>query len=337
MAESIENQTGLRKVAILLVALGAETAAEILKELETDEVERIVSEVSRVKQVDSDVIQPVINEFQNRMASSEFVQTAGAEYARQLLNYVVGPQKAQEMVSRLGRGIRSRPFESLRTVDASQLSQLIQDEQPQTIAMVISHLPPVTGANVLSSLPPAVQADVATRIATMNATSPEVVSEVENVIQMKMSSMGAQDVSATGGTKALVSILNQVDRSTEKIIMEGLQKVDAALAETIKDQMFVFEDIATLDDRTIQIILREVEQDDLRLALKGVSDGVREAILRNVSSRAAEALREDIENMGPVRLRDVEAAQQKIVGVTRRLEDGGQIVTRHGGEDQVIE
>lgn len=329
--------TGLRKAGVLMVALGAEVSGEILKHLTQEEVERISSEIARLKQVEPEAIQAVVDEFQERLNAEEFVEQGGIEFARQLLDHAVGTEKSREIVGHLGHRSSARPFESIRSVDPSQLFQFIQGEHPQTIALILSYLPAASAGAVLSGLPPEIQSDVATRVATMDATSPEIVAQVEQVIGDLMSTMGTQDVTSVGGSKSLIEILNQVDRATERTILEGLSAVSPSLADAIKEQMFIFEDIINLDNRTVQLILREVDQEDLRLALKGVGDNVRELIFRNISERAAETLKEDIELMGPVRVRDVEAAQQKIVAVIRRLEEAGEVVTRRSGEDEIIE
>lgn len=338
MATKDHRLTGRRKAGVLMVALGAHVSAEVLHYLEQEEVEAVTSEIAHMKEVDPDTMRVVMAECQQRIGKTEVSERAGLDFAKRLLDHAMGEERAGEIVNRLGHRAHMRPFESLRTADPQQLHQFLQSEHPQTIALVLSHLPAAASAAVLSGLPADIQSDVATRIATMDATTPEVIQEIEQVIASRLSTMDTQDVTAVGGATALVEILNQVDRGTERTILEGLSEVNPALADAVREQMFTFEDVITLDNRTIQSILREVEQEDLRLALKGVGDSVRGVIFRNISERAAETLKEDLEVMGPVRLRDVEAAQKKIVAVIRRLEESGEVVLRRGGgDDEVIE
>ncbi|HEY3265989.1 MAG TPA: flagellar motor switch protein FliG [Armatimonadota bacterium] len=329
--------TGVRKAGVLMVALGTEVSAEVMKYLNQDEVERVTWEIARLKEVDMDVMQAVVEEFKDRVGTEEYMERAGMDFVRKVLEKAVGMDKTREILSRLGSRPNARPFETLRGLEPSQLFQFIAGEHPQTIALVLSHLSAGTAASVLSRLPPEIQADVATRIATMDATIPDVVQQVEEAILERLLSVGATNVTSVGGATALVDILNQVDRATERTILEGLSTANPALADSIKERMFVFEDISGLDNRTVQAVLREVEQEDLRLALKGVGETVRELIYRNISERAAETLKEDVELMGPVRLRDVEAAQKKIVAVIRRLEESGDVVLRREGADEIIE
>lgn len=328
--------SGLRKAGLLLVAMGADASADILKLLDQDEVERLTWEIARIKSIPPDTMDAVVAEFRERLGGGDLGEQAGMDFVRRVLDRALGAEKSREIMARLGTRPSQRPFEALRALDPQQVFQFIQGEHPQTIALVISHLPPAAAAAVLSGLSPNVQSDVATRVATMDATSPDVVNHVEMAIMERLSTVDPQAMTSAGGATALVDILNQVDRATERTILEGLSEADPALADTIKEQMFVFEDITTLDSRTIQTILREVEQEDLRLALKGVGESVREVIFKNISERAAETLKEDIELMGPTRVRDVEASQKKIVGVIRRLEEAGEVVTRRSGDDDII-
>ena len=337
-AKPAVHLSGLRKAAVLMVALGTERSAEVLKYLGDDEVERITAEIAYLKEVSADLVQKVTAEFNERFNASEYVEKAGVEFARQVLIYVMGPERAREILSRLGQQRSgARPFEMLRSVDPQQLAQLLQTEHPQTIALVVSNLPTASAAAILQALPANVQHDVAQRIATMDATRPDTVAQIEHVILDRLSTAGAQDVTSAGGSSALVEILNHVDRSTERNILDGLAATNPSLADQIKEKLFLFEDIFSLDNRSIQTVLREIEQEDLRLALKGVGDSVREVVFRNISERAAQSLAEDLELMGPVRLRDVESAQRRIVAVVRRLEEAGDVVTRRGGDDEIIE
>ncbi len=329
---------GLRKAAVLMVALGADASANVLRLMTQDEVEQISWEIARVKEVPPPVMQMVVTELLERLDGAEYLERSGIDFVRDVLERAVGTDKAREILSRLGRRPSSnRPFEVIRTLDPTQLFQIVQGEHPQTIALIVSYLPVAAAAMVLSGLPQEVQTDVASRVANMDATTPDVVQQIETVIMERLSSVETQNVTNVGGTLALVEILNQVDRSTERTILDGLSEAHPALADAIKERMFVFEDIFQLDNRTVQAVLREVEQEDLRLALKGVGENVREIVFKNISERAAETLKEDIELMGPVRVRDVEASQKRIVAIVRRLEEAGEVTLRRSKEDELIE
>lgn len=320
-----------------MVALGSEASAAVFHHLSEEEVEQITWEIARIRDVEPTLMESVVEEFFHRLDANDFGSRAGVDYVREVLERAVGSEKTRQLMSRLGRRPNSRPFEALRSMDASQLFQILSGEHPQTIALVLSHLPTTAAATIISDLPSHVQADVATRIACMDATSPEVIYQIEQVIMDRFSGMEAQDMTSVGGENILVEILNQVDRSTERTIFEGLSAENTSLADAIKERMFVFEDILALDNRSIQVILREVEQEDLRLALKGVSESLRDTIYRNISARAAETLREDLELTGPVRVRDVENAQKKVMAIVRRLEDAGELVIRRTKEDELID
>jgi flagellar motor switch protein FliG len=335
-APSVPAMTGMKKASVLLIALGADASAQVMKHLSQDEVEQLTWEMARIQQVDPKSVQSVMEEFRNKLIGDDIIERAGLEYVRDVLERAVGTEKAKEILSRLGRRPSSRPFEQVRSLDPAQLLQILQSEHPQTIALVISHLSATNAAIILSGLSPVIQADVAWRVASMGATLPDIAHQVEQVIIDRLESVEAQDVTTVGGALAMVEILNHADRSTERTILEGLSASDPALADAIKEKMFVFEDILALDNRTIQIILREVSQEDLRLALKGVNESLRESVFRNVSERAAETLREDIELMGPVRVKDVEAAQKKIVSIVRQLEEAGEISVRNDKDNEII-
>ena len=257
-------------------------------------------------------------------------------YAKELLDKALGGERAQEVISKLTASLQVRPFEFVRKTDPSQLLNFIQDEHPQTIAMILSYLTPAQAAMIMSALSSEVQADVAKRIATMDRTSPDVVKEVERVLERKLSSLINQDYTIVGGVDAIVNILNTVDRSTEKHIMESLEIEEPELADEIRKKMFVFEDIMLLDDRAIQRVLRDVDNNDLAVALKSANEDVQSTIFKNLSKRLASMIKEDMEFMGPIRMKDVEEAQQKIVGVIRKLEDSGEIVISRGGGDEIV-
>lgn len=333
-----ENKlTGIQKAAILFITLGPDAAAGIIKKLPESEIQKITYEIANITSVKSEQKEEILNEFIQINRAKDFILEGGLEYARTLLGKALGVQRAKEIMEKVTEATQQyRPFSIARKADANQLLNIISSEHPQTIALVLCYLQPDKAGQILSALPEDIQSEVAYRIASMNNTSPVVVREIEKVLDSKLSSMVKSDMTVLGGVQTLVDILNQVDRTTEKNITEGLEKENAELAEKIKESMFVFEDIITLDDVSIQRVLKEVETKELALALKGCSEEVSNAIFRNQSKRAAATLKEDMEFLGPVRLMDVEKAQQRIVSVIRRLDEAGEIVISRGGEDAII-
>jgi flagellar motor switch protein FliG len=334
--DSSAELTNEEKAAVLFIALGPEYSAKLFQHMDDDEIEKITLGIANHKHVSAEQKQAVISEFYQMAMAKDYISTGGLEYAQNVLEKALGADKASEIIGRLTTSLQVRPFDFLRKTDPSQLLNFIQNEHPQTIALIMAYLDPDQAATVLSSLPPDAQADVAKRIATMDRTSPEIIREVERVLERKLSSFVTQDFTVAGGTKAIVDILNVVDRTTEKAIIEQLEVDNPELAEDIKKLMFVFEDIVQLDDRSLQLVLREVDQKDLSLALKATNDEVKNKIYKNMSKRAGDMLREELEFMGPVKIRDVEEAQQKIVGVIRNLEDKGDIVVSRGKGDEMI-
>lgn len=328
--------TGIQKAAILMIALGSERSAEVVKHLGDGEIEQLTLEMANVRKVSPDQRDYVVEEFHQMCIASDYISQGGIEYAREVLERALGESRAFEIISRLATSLKMRPFDLVRRTDPKQLFSFIQGEHPQTIALIMTHLPVDKAATLLSSLPQDRQADVAKRVATMGRTSPEVLKEIEKVLERKISSLAPTDYTASGGIQSIVDVLNRTDPSTVKVVMDSLEMDDPDLAEQIKRQMFVFEDIVILDDRGIQLVLREVESKDLGLALKGSNPEVAQRILTNMSSRAGQMLKDDMEFMGPVRLRDVEEAQQRIVKVIRKLEESGAIVISRGGSDEII-
>lgn len=328
--------TGRQKAALLLIALGPEVSASVFQHLSEDEMERLTLEISSVKTVDSEVKDAIIEEFHNTALAQDYISQGGIGYAKTVLEKAVGEEHAQTIINRLTSSLQVRPFDFARRADPGQVLNFIQNEHPQTIALILSYLEPEQAGMILSSLPQDVQADIAKRIATMESTSPEVISEIESVLERKLSSTVTQDFTETGGVDAVVEVLNGVDRTTEKTILDTLEIQDPELAEDIRQRMFVFEDIVTLDNRSIQRIIRDCENEDLILAMKASSEEVKEILFSNMSSRMAETMQDEMEVMGPVRLRDVEEAQTRIVGTIRRLEDAGEIIIARGGGDDVI-
>ena len=327
---------GLQKAAILLIALGPEKSASVLKHLKEDEIESLTLEIANTRSVSPKVKEDVINEFYEVCLAQQYIAEGGITYAKDLLEKALGSEKAVDVINKLTASLQVRPFEFVRKTDASQLLNFIQDEHPQTSALILAYLPSGQAASIVASLPPEKQADVAKRIAVMDRTSPDVIKEVERVLERKLSSLVNQDYTIIGGVDAIVEILNTVDRGTEKHIMETLEIDEPELADEIRRKMFVFEDIMSLDDRAIQRVLRDVDNNDLATALKGANEEVQGVIFRNMSKRLAAMIQEDMEFMGPVRLKDVEEAQQKIVNIIRKLEDSAEIVISRGGGDEII-
>ena len=331
-----EKISGVQKAAILLIALGPEKSATIFKHLKEEEIEELTLEIANTRSVTPQVKDEVIDEFYQVCLAQQYIAEGGINYAKELLEKALGNEKALDVIGKLTASLQVKPFEFVRKTDAGQLLNFIQDEHPQTIALILSYLAPQQAALIISALPPERQSDVARRIAVMDRTSPDVVKEVEKVLETKLSSLANQDYNIIGGVDAVVDILNTVDRSTEKHIMETLEVEEPELADEIRKKMFVFEDILLLDDRAIQRVLRDVENSDLAIALKGSNDEVKGAILKNLSKRLAAMIEEDMEFMGPVRMKDVEEAQQKIVAVIRKLEDSAEIVISRGGGDEIV-
>jgi flagellar motor switch protein FliG len=328
--------SGKEKAAMLCVALGPEIASEIFKYLKDEEMEELTLEIANLRFVNAENKEKVIQEFYEICLAQEFIAEGGISYAKTILEKALGPEKAIDVLNRLTVSLQVKPFDFVRKADPSQLLNFIQNEHPQTIALILAYLKPAQSAAVLSSLPVERQADVARRIAKMDRTSPEVIKEVERILEKKLSSLVNQDFTVIGGVPQIVEILNNVDRGTERHIMEALEIDDTELAEDIKKRMFVFEDILLLDNRSIQRFLREVENSMLALALKMATEELKEAMFKNVSKRMGDTIKEDMEFMGPVRIKDVEDAQQGIVNIIRKLEEAGEIIISRGGGDEVI-
>lgn len=330
------DRSGREKAAMLLISLGPEKSAEIFRHLKEEEIEQLTLEIANIRTVSPEEKERVMEEFYQICLAQEYIAEGGIGYAKEILEKALGTQKALDVINKLTVSLQVRPFEFVRKADPAQLLNFIQKEHPQTIALILAYLKPQQASVVLAALPQDKQADVARRIATMDRTSPEVIKEVERILEKNLSSLVTEDFTAAGGVQAIVNILNTVDRGTEKYIMETLEIEDTDLAEEIRKRMFVFEDILTLDSRSIQRFLRDVENNQLAVALKGATEEVQKVIFSNMSKRLSEMIKEDIEFMGPVRLKDVEEAQQKIVNVIRKLEDAGEIVISRGGGDEII-
>lgn len=327
---------GRTKAAIMMISLGPEKSAQLMKHFSDEEIEQLTLEIANVRTIKGEQLDLVMEEFSSLYMAQQYIAQGGIDYARQILEKALGTESAINIINRLSSNLQTRPFDFVRKTEPSQVLNFIQAEHPQTIALIVSYLDPQQAAAIISALPAERQADVARRIAIMDRTSPEIIREVENVLEKKISSMGTQDYTIAGGIKAIVNILNNVDRQTEKTILETLGVQDPELSEEIKKLMFVFEDVIKMDDRSIQLVLREVDSKDLAVALKGSSEDVSVKIKKNMSKRAAQMLEEEMTFLGPVRLRDVEEAQQRIVNVIRRLEESGEIIISRGGGDELI-
>ncbi|MED1202076.1 flagellar motor switch protein FliG [Heyndrickxia acidicola] len=336
MAIKEKGITGKQKAAVLLISLGPDVSASIYKHLTEEEIEKLTLEISAVKKVDSDTKEDILDEFHNLALAQDYISQGGIGYAKTVLEKALGVDQAATIINRLTSSLQVRPFDFARRAEAGQILNFIQNEHPQTIALILSYLDPEKAGQILSELPQDVQADIARRIALMEGTSPEIINEVESILERKLSSTVTQDFTQAGGIEAVVEVLNGVDRATEKTILDALEIQDPELAEEIKKRMFVFEDIVTLDNRSIQRVIRECENEDLLLSLKVSGEEVKEIVFKNMSSRMVETLKEEMEYMGPVRLKDVEEAQSRIVSIIRRLEDSGEIIIARGGGDDII-
>ncbi len=327
--------SGRQKAAALLITMGTEVSAQVFKHLNEEEIETLTLEIANTRKITAEERQVVLDEFYQLALARDYISQGGIEYARDVLTKALGDDKAIDVINRLTASLQVRPFEFVRKADPTQLLNYLQSEHPQTIALILSFLPAEQGAAIMSSLPPELQIDIAKRIASMERTSPETIREIEKVLEKKLSTLVGQDYTSIDGLETVVQILTRVDRGTERTILESLEVQTPELAEEIKKRMFTFDDLVLLDTRAVQRVLREVDSKELALALKVANENVKDLIFSSVSKRFAEMLQEDMEFMGPVRLRDVEEAQQKIVAIIRRLEEANEIVYSRGG-DQVI-
>ena len=334
---TLATMTGLRKAAILLVQLGTEHSAQIMKTLRPGEVEALTAEIARLDSIDVDTLDEVLEEFRQLAQARQYYVQGGVNFAEEVLVATMGQERAQEIMQRLSASLVEMPFEFLRRVDAKLILSYLQDEHPQTVTLVLAHMAPEQAAIILSGLAPEIQAEVAHRLAIMDRTSPEIVKQVEAHLERRLSTLvQASDFSNVGGLESLVDVINQSDRTTERLILEGLEKRDLELAEEVRAHMFMFEDVVGLDDRAVQVVLRKVDSKDLAVALKGVREDVREKITRNMSERAALALADEISILGPVRLKQVEEAQAVVIRHIRMLEEAGEIIVSRGGSDEFV-
>lgn len=330
------NLTSKEKAAVLMICLGEDYAAKIYKYLTEDEIEQLTLSLSGLKRVEAKEKGDVLKEFYEICLAQEFISEGGIGYARSVLEKALGESKANELIDRLSSSLQVRPFEFVRKADTNHISNLIYNESPQTIALLLSYIEPKQAAEVISNLDPDVQVEVIRRIANMASVQPEYIQEVERIMERRLASLGSSDKTEVGGIDSVVKIVNSIDRGTEKFILETLDTSDSDLADEIRKHLFVFEDITKLSNQAVQRILKEVENTDLTIALKGATDEVKKVIFGNVSSRVQEMMKDDLEVMGPVRVHDVEAAQQKIVNVIRQLEEAGEIIVSRGEGDDLI-
>lgn len=336
MVRQKRGLTGKQKAAVLLISLGPDVSAQVYKHLTDEEIEKLSLEISSVKKVDSELKEDILEQFHQIALAQDYISQGGVGYAKTVLEKAFGAQEANNIINRLTSSLQVRPFDFARKAEPQQVLNFIQNEHPQTIALVLSYLDPEQSGQILSALPQEMQAEVAMRIATMDSTAPDIITQVEQVLERNLSSSLTEDYTQTGGIQAVVEVLNGVDRSTERTILDDLERQNPELAEEIKKRMFVFEDIVILDNRAIQRVIREVDGEDLRLSLKVASEEVKNIVFSNMSTRMAETYKEEMEYMGPVRLKDVEEAQMRIVSIIRRLEETGEIIIARGGGDDII-
>lgn len=333
----MSEMAGLKKAAILLISLGTETSAEIMRLLPENVIQKISYEIANIDYVKPEERDAIMEEFLEMSQAREYIIDGGINYARNLLNKALGAQRAKEVIDTMNQiQLRERPFDIARKADPQQLTNLLLNEQPQTVALILCYMQPDKAALILSQFPLEMQSEIAERIGTITSTTPAVIEKIEKVIENKFSNLVDNEAETVGGVHTLVEILNSVGRSTEKNIITVLEKNQPDLANEIKSSLFTFEDIVTLEKSDVQKVLRDVNNADLALALKGVSEDIKQAIFQNLSARAEESLQEEMEFMGPARLSAVEEAQQKIVAVIRSLDEKGEIYLRRGEQDAVV-
>ncbi|HLH65879.1 MAG TPA: flagellar motor switch protein FliG [Solirubrobacteraceae bacterium] len=332
---SLSKIKGRQKAAVLLVSIGPERAAQVFERLREEEIETLSLEMAKLQFLEPGVADGVLDEMAATVEAYDSLNAGGVEYAREVLERALGPERAREIIGRLASVIEKRPFEFLRRTPPEQVVTFLRNESPQTVALVIANLHTTLAAQVLSSLPDSEQPEIALRIARMSETSPDVVRQVEAVMKQKLANVVQQDFSAAGGVKSLAEILNHADRSTERNVLDSITETDESLGAEVRRLLFIFEDIVKLDDRSIQLILREADQKDLALALRGVADEVKERILANMSERGAQMLVEEMEYQPPQRKRDIEEAQGRVVAIVRKLEESGAVVLSRSDDDIV--
>jgi len=331
------DMTTKEKAAILLISLGKEYSAELYKHLSEEEISDMTLSITTTRRVEPEIQEQVITEFYEMCLTQKFISEGGIDYAREILEKAIGLEKANEMIRKLSSSLQVRPFDFIRRVDSNQILNVIHNEHPQIIALVLSYIEPKQAAQIIASLPQERQVEIISRISRMGSASPEYIKEAERIMERRISSMGYTDNIVVGGIDTIVNIVNSLDRSSEKNILESLDVNDNELAEEIRKKLFVFEDIAKLSNVAIQRVLREINSSDLAIALKMATEDVSSKIYANISKRLAEMIKDDMEVMGPVRVRDIEEAQQRIVNVVRKLEEEGEIIVARGeGDDMIV-
>ncbi|MDR3209115.1 MAG: flagellar motor switch protein FliG [Oscillospiraceae bacterium] len=328
--------TPKEKAAVLLISLGSEYSAQLYKHMTEDEITDMTLSITMMRRVDKDTRDEVVDEFYDMCIAQQYISGGGLDYARDILERVVGPEQADYLINQLSSDLHVRPFEFVQKAAPSQIFNMIHNEHPQTIALVLSYMRPKQSAEIISALDPELQTEIISRIADMGSTSPDYVRAAEQVLERKVMSMGYDDQMTAGGIDTIVDIINSLDRASEKRILEMLDESNAELSEQIRQNLFMFADIAKLNNSTIQRILKEIDNADLATALKMASDEIKHIIFSNISKRLAEMIQDDMEVMGPVRVRDVEDAQQRIVAVIRQLEESNEITIARGEEDALI-
>ena len=330
------DMSSKEKAAILLISLGKQYSAELYKYLTDEEISDMTLSITTTRRVEPELREQIINEFYEMCLTQKFITEGGIDYARDVLEQAIGAEKAEEMIRKLSSSLQVRPFDFIRRVDATQILNVIHNEHPQIIALVLSYIEPRQSAQIIASLPSERQTEIISRISSMGSTSPEYVKEAERILERKITSMGFTENIIVGGIDTIVEIINSLDRSSEKNILESLDVNDSELADEIRKRLFVFEDIAKLNNVTVQRVLREINNADLAVALKMAGEDVTRVIFGNISKRLQDMIKDDMEVMGPVRVRDVEEAQQRIVNVIRKLEDEGEIIVARGEGDDLI-
>lgn len=331
--ESSVSLSGVEKASLLLLALGTEAAGSVLQKLSPEDIKVLGSNIAKFNNVDPSMKENILQEFTTRHKGG--VTMPGADYVRQILESALGSSKAQEVGAEIFTDTSGQPFGWLASVGTPRLASCLRSERPQVIALILAYLSPTRAADVISQLPEQMQGDVAYRLGYMQSVSPEIAEAVEEILEAKLSREGNTALKAVGGVNSLVAILNNADRATETKILDYLETVEAGVAESVREMLFVFEDMVKLDDQALRTILQESEQEDIRLSLKGSTEAIRQAFCKNMSERAAEAMKEDLEMMGRVKVRDVEAAQRRVMAVVRRLDEAGTISIRASGEEFV--
>lgn len=331
-----EKLTTKEKAAVLMITVGKDYAAKVFKYLTEEEIEQLTLGITSMRRVEPEVKESVVDEFMQMCIARKYISEGGIDYARDILDKAFGTDRTNDLIGKLSASLRVKPFDFIRKADSTQVLNFIQNEHPQTIALILSYVDPKHSAQILSALPLEKQTSVIARIANMGITSPEYIKETERVLEKKLSTLSFGDQTTTGGIDSLVNILNSVDRGTERHLLEALEETDAELVEEIRKRMFIFEDIVKLGNQAIQRVLKEIDNRDLAVALKGATNEVAKIIFENISKRLQEMIKEDMEYMGPVRVRDVEEAQQKIVNVIRRLDDSGEIIISRNSGDELI-